>query len=420
MTLSSLPTLSRDLLSLWALLICFGAIVNVAYASRQKRFVYCHLAILVFCAPWAILYLLDGMDRIVTGDTPDPFISRFLRLPIPVTVIILSLAFLTLLTVLLLYFCVRYEWTHVTPRSLKASADEFPSGLCFYEDNGLHHLRNNRINQLSQAITGKFWTDGRRLWEQVREHPTVHLEDGTVWRFSNRLITTGKETYHELVADNVTELTRQSDQLQAETQQLKKRNERMKAYGASLDETVRREEILSARAHIHDEMNRLLLSTDQSVTASTPEERSRLLKTWQQNIMLLCMRSEPETQSNVLSDLTQLGALIGIRPVFDGAPHTNDPDTLRLFSDATEEIMSNARKHGNATVVYVSVSSVSGKFYARYTNNGISPGPDTRESGGLSHLRARIEAAGGTLRLQTRNDFSVSLMIPIGGKQNVL
>lgn len=48
------------------------------------------------------------------------------------------------------------------------------------------------------------------------------------------------------------------------------------------------------------------------------------------------------------------------------------------------------------------------------------PGPDTHESGGLRHLRARIEAAGGTLRLQTGNDFSVSLMIPIGGKQNVL
>lgn len=420
MTLSALPAISRDLLSLWALIICFGAIVNVAYASRQKRLVYAHLGILIFCAPFSVLYLLDGINRILHGGTPDPFISRFLRLPIPVTAILLFLAFLTLFTVLLLFFCFRYEWTHVTPRSLKASADEFPSGLCFYEDNGLHHLRNNRINQLSQAITGNFWTDGRRLWEQVREHPTVRLEDGTVWRFSNSLISTGRKTYHELVADNVTELTRQTEQLQIETLQLKKRNERMKAYGASLDETVRRQEILSARARIHDEMNLLLLTTDRSVTASTPEERSRLLQTWQQNIMFLCMRNEPETQSNVLSDLTQLGALIGVRPVFDGAPHTNDPEALRLFSDATEEIMTNARKHGNATVVYISVSSVSGKLYARYTNNGLEPAPDAHEAGGLSQLRTQVEAAGGTMKLQTGNGFSVSLMIPIGGKQNVL
>jgi signal transduction histidine kinase len=83
---------------------------------------------------------------------------------------------------------------------------------------------------------------------------------------------------------------------------------------------------------------------------------------------------------------------------------------------AVSEMLANAAKHSQASVVRVDVATRDGKLYLSVRDDGIG-GADPAGGSGLVGLRDRVEALGGALSLQSRRGEGTSLDVelPIGG-----
>lgn len=69
--------------------------------------------------------------------------------------------------VFLLVYTTKWKNENLSPFSIKESLDTLPSGIAFYDDNGLVSLINIEMNELSLLITGKALLNGKTFWESV-------------------------------------------------------------------------------------------------------------------------------------------------------------------------------------------------------------------------------------------------------------
>ncbi|MCU1450268.1 MAG: putative two-component histidine kinase, partial [Acidimicrobiales bacterium] len=83
------------------------------------------------------------------------------------------------------------------------------------------------------------------------------------------------------------------------------------------------------------------------------------------------------------------------------------------------EALSNAAKHGRASVVWVELCRGDGRVELRVRDDGVG-GADARRGSGLVGLRDRVEAIGGTLDIVSGPGQGTSLvaMFPVGGPAN--
>ena len=413
-----LGALGRSLICFWAILLMFSFMMNIAFSVRRKQYISAAVAGLAMLVLYFVMQICRNISKAQLGSALHPLAEAMGALP--------SIAYIALLAVLTLayiaHLCaiIRYANTHIGPTAIKEAMDKNPTGICYYRDNGQVILTNHKMNLLSFAAAGRALLNGAELYDAVRDKRIIELPDGTVVRFSHRAFTLDGEPCHELIADNITELYQKITTLQRKNERLLQQNRRMKAFGETIDETVRRQEILHAKTSIHDEMNRLLLSTDNAIRCGTEEEKQRILETWEKNILLLCMEADTDRKNNAFSDLDALAKLIGVTICYDALPDTEDADTLRLFSLAAEEAMTNAAKHSRAEKLYVHICEDDNALTVSFENDGNPPDQTFVEGGGLSTLRQHIEQAGGAMQITSGKRFALTVKIPQRGNRSVL
>ena len=88
-----------------------------------------------------------------------------------------------------------------------------------------------------------------------------NAEEGRRWRFVRRELLLDGERLHELTASDVTAEYAKTEALQRDKEALSRLKAELNEYNLGIDDTVRKQEILRAKVNIHDEMNRLMLST---------------------------------------------------------------------------------------------------------------------------------------------------------------
>lgn len=410
--------LPRAVVCFWALLLILGHTINIFFSVRQKRYSYAGIPLLAIGVLYYIVQMVHNISRVKMGTGAHLHFGAFGSLPFIVYIVILSV--FTITFIIQYHSNLAYTKTHISSMSVKEALDQNPTGICYYRENGQLILSNHKMNALAFSIMGHALLNGTELYDAVKKEPITELENGTVVRFSHKSITFSGEPCHELIADDITEIYRKSEILRKDNELLKSQNRIMKEYGETIDETVRRQEVLTTKTKIHDEMNRLLLSTDNAIRGGTEKEKQQIIETWQKNILLLCIEAESDTRNNALSDLDALAKLIGVTITYDKLPKTEKSDTLRLFSLAAEEAMTNAAKHGGAKNLYVNTYETEEMLEVRFTNDGKNPDGTITEGGGLSALRHRIEQAGGSVHISTENRFTLTVSVPKGGNSNVL
>ncbi len=102
---------------------------------------------------------------------------------------------------------------------------------------------------------------------------------------------------------------------QDDMSELDRLNRELSEYYLSIDDTVRRKEILQAKMNIHDEMNRLMLST----VATDSEDTAALdaiFSLWEKNALLLCMESERKAAGHEKSSIEALAKALGLRLIW--------------------------------------------------------------------------------------------------------
>ncbi len=310
----------------------------------------------------------------------------------------------------------KWNREHLTPMSVRDGMDKLKAGLCYWEDGGKLVLSNRRMDEICETVTGEALLSGERFYDAISGQESLQMPDGTVQRFTHQRVPFGGRQIHELVATDVTELQKKNEMLISETAALRKMNENLRRYNQGIEEMVRRQEILDAKAYVHDEMNRLMLVTTALTEGEeSQEEYIRVLTLWRNNATLLSSDAATKRAEAGRQDLRQLARLLGVKLFGESdLPEDLSEEARETFMMAIREAMANAVKHGAAKTVTVEWHCEEGAAEVRISNDGRLPEGEIREGGGTSNIRQRAEACGGTLQFETSDVFCMILRIPLG------
>ena len=388
-----LTPFARSLFALWALLLGLADIVSAVLALVNKRYRFTAASLVLFTPVyflWQVIFdfSLFGKNEAASGST-----SALCEMPLPFW--LLAFVLLTVPGVLLLIYNVRYDKNFITPGSIKLFLDGLPCGICCWRENGRVLFSNVSMNILCAALTGNPLLNGNRFREAVKGD--ILTVDGQVWRFSCRDIVLDGEKLIEMVASDITAEYAKTEALEKDKADLALLNRKLKEYYLSMDDAVRRQEILQAKVNIHDEMNRLMLSTMAAGTADTAE-LDRIFTLWEQNALILCMEADGEGGDS----LEELAAALKLELCRqDDIPEALSEKQRGLFFSAAKEAMVNAVKHAGAKTLAIGFEETEDRIFCRFTNDGAVPVNAVHFSGGLKNLALIAKKQGATVSAES-------------------
>lgn len=104
---------------------------------------------------------------------------------------------------------------------------------------------------------------------------------------------------------------------------------------------------------------------------------------------------------------------LGVKIVFEGT--LPEEETVRyLLLLAIRECVTNCVRHAGGDRVFVGISDDGKQLACAITNNGRAPQRAVVEGSGLSGLRRRIEREGGTMELEGKPCFVLTITLPLG------
>ena len=137
---------------------------------------------------------------------------------------------------------------------VKEAFDNLPSGICFFNKNGIVTLCNHQMYRVFFALTGKDLQSLPELQEVInshvdeshRDHDVFLLDDGSAWRFAQEQITAQDgNTYTQVTASDVTELYLRQKELEEDNKKLKEEAERIRRLSPNIISLFWDEAILS-------------------------------------------------------------------------------------------------------------------------------------------------------------------------------
>ena len=183
----------------------------------------------------------------------------------------------------------------------------------------------------------------------------------------------------------------------------------LRDYYLSIDETVRRQEILQAKVNIHDEMNKLMLST-MAVENDNPSELDNIFSLWEQNALLLCMEAEKTSETKEGTSLDNLAKALKINLIWEGSvPEELSKEQRELFYSAAQEAIVNAVKHAEAKTMKISFIKEKDSIWCNFTNDGKIENKEISFSGGLGNLARLSEQQNAELSVNVEKEFVLSL-----------
>ena len=405
--LIGLSEFCRSLFSLWAFSLILVGVFSIVRSAVQRRYRYACLAL----PPLACSYLLWQVlfdAHLFPEKEGAAAVSRALC-GIPYLIWILFLSALTAASLAHLAAVIRYGKRSITPDAVKTCLDQIPCGVCCCGEDGMVLFSNLCMNRLCLLATGERLTDGKQLGQAAGSVLTL---EGRKWRFSDRVFVLDKERLREIKASDVTAEYAKTEALRNEKEELSRLKGELKKVTLGIDDTVRRREILQAKVNIHDEMNRLVLSTVASLSEG-PADEDRILALWEQNALLLCMEADRNEDPKEGAAIEKLAQALKIRLSQKGdLPDELTGERRRLFFAAAQEALTNAAKHAEAKQMEISFVETDREIVCLFANDGKPPAGEVRFAGGLSHLSLLAQKAGAALSADVRDGFVLKLSFP--------
>ena len=354
-------------------------------------------------------------------------------LKLPLAAHLATAALLLVLAVFGLIGVLLWNKNNLSPVSVKESADTLPAGICFYEQSGLVRLINTEMNRLCVLATGSALLNGESFWKSVSqgetkgsclplktgEKPIVKYNDGKVVSFKRYSHIADGRTIYEIVAADVTEKYRLTDELEEKQAELRQINKRLIVYGENVTELIREKELLAAKIRIHDDMGKLLLATKRRLTGAIDEAgRKQLVRFWQAEIAAL--KSTRKTIGNEKDNFEVIhGAakLVGVNIEFFGEQPKSGGVHEKILIHAMHECLTNTVSHANGKTMSVTAEDKGGRYVITVTNDGEKPKGEITEGGGLSGLRSLVERENGRMTVHSAPRFELIIELPWGGRK---
>lgn len=312
---------------------------------------------------------------------------------------------------------------YLRENAIQESLDNLPSGIVFFDGNGMPKLMNRRMHQICtnlaggdiQNITELEEALSKPLKEQVffdDDLKVYGFSDGSVWKFSEKeIITTGGDRFSQVLASEVSELYQSKVLLKRENQKLQEMSAAMKELSKNVVTLTREEETLSMKMRVHDNLGYSVLAAQRMLMRESEEDRDIFLSQWKQTLDLLNKDNESVEDEQLHRQVKDRAKFLGVKIIYTGE-EIWESHIFRLLDIILLEALSNCVRHAGASELYVKFGSEEHEWGVVITDNGQKPEKNIKEGGGLSGIRKRVEQCGGTLRICSNPIFSITVKIP--------
>ena len=400
-----LSALARAVFALWGLLLCLTNIGSAVLAAVRKRYRHTAFALLLFAPVYFMWQVIFDLSLFVGTENVTEISAALGGLPWPCW--FAAFAALTASAAILLGYNIRYDKTFINPGTIKLYLDKMPCGICCWRDNGRVLFSNICMNELCVAITNNSLLNGNHFRDAVKDG--ILTVDGRVWRFACRKINVDGEPLSEMIASDITTEYAKTEALEKDKAELSRLNSELWEYYLSIDDSVQRQEILQAKMNIHDEMNRLMLSTMATDKEDT-QALDKIFSLWEQNALLLCMEADRSDSVLKRENVDSLAKALGVSLKWSAElPSVISDKQKELFFFTAQEAVINAVKHAQAREIEISFENKDGFLTCRFTNDGIVPKNDVRFAGGLANLEMLAEKQGATVKTEISDKFTLIL-----------
>ena len=390
-------------LTLWMLLCCLTfflmIIIHLLWDGKLSRIVLSSAEMLV---PLVLSQIL--MDHIKYNN------RRFIEKPVA----LLSVAIvLTGIAVLEILSCIRTGKRSLTLMSVRECMDELPVGICFYRDGGLTKLTNRKMNSIACSLTGSGIMNAESFKKTVfsgSEEPFVSTADGKTYSFVYREDVYDGKPICQLLAYDITEEYRLTEELREKQKTAMKINRRLKALNSTIQYLIMDKETLRIKIHIHDSFGEMLLMTKHYLVDPENTDKKEMLSLWRRNISLLKNEERENWQAPCFFSLRHADSL-GIHIEMNG--ELPEDETLDSVVDSAITVhVTNVLRHAEGDTAYISIEKTADGYLMHFTNNGRPPCAPVKETGGLANLRHMAENVGGKVTINTSPQFEMILYLP--------
>lgn len=312
---------------------------------------------------------------------------------------------------------------YLRENAIQESLDNLPSGIVFFDGNGMPKLMNRRMHQICMNLAGRDIQNiteleealSKPLKEQVffdDDLKVYGFSDGSVWKFSEKeVITTGGDRFSQVLASEVSELYQSKVLLKRENQKLQEMSAAMKELSKNVVTLTREEETLSMKMRVHDNLGYSVLAAQRMLMRESEEDRDIFLSQWKQTLDLLNKDNESVEDEQLHRQVQDRAKFLGVKIIYTGEKIW-ESHIFRLLDIILLEALSNCVRHAGASELYVKFGSAEHEWVVVITDNGQKPEKNIKEGGGLSGIRKRVEQCGGTLRICSDPIFSITVKIP--------
>lgn len=401
-----LSPLVRAIFALFTLIVCLLNIFSTVLSISKKRYIFSIFSIFLLVLTyfmWQVIFDLTLSDKNGT-------MTLITQKLVSVGWIFwfIAIIILTFLSVLLFFDNVNYEKNFITPGAIKMFLDNIPCGICCYKDNGKILFSNICINNLCVALTGMPLLNGNQFYESLKD--SIMCVDGKMWQFAHYNIVWGGEHLEQIIASDITTEYSKTEALKKDKTELSRLNSELQEYTLRIDDIVHHQEILKAKVNIHDEMNKLMLST-MVADYNNVSALDDIFKLWQKNALLLFLETDEENKK-ALDNIKDLAKALKINFSVQTIPDFFDENQKCLFFSTAQEALANATKHAKAKQMTVTFSVLNDEIWCNFTNDGIMPSKEIAFSGGLKNLVHLSKEQNAKIDVKVDNLFTLSLIFP--------
>lgn len=310
------------------------------------------------------------------------------------------------------------KWKKLRVNAIKESFDQLPTAVCFFDNLGGIVLCNRQMYRLSQYL---FQSDMQYLGEvkiSLASPPdgvvrlsdmadTYRFPDKTVWQFEWTKVTDRYgEVYTQLTAADITELHRALVQLADDNRKLEEDAKKLRELSENVEAVAREKELLAAKSAMHDSLVACITVTKQYLAGDLGEvDAGMVLQEWGKSIAFreAALLSAKE---KLFHDAKSSGVMVRMK---GEEPKGSAADLMYV---AMQVCLNNAIQYAQATELEINIWNNADNYMVMIGNNGKQPEQTIMEGGGLTNLRHRIEAAGGTMVVQSLPEFSLIIDVP--------
>ena len=310
--------------------------------------------------------------------------------------------------------------------SIKQALDMLPSGICYFTPSGRVKLCNRQMDSLFRTISQSDLQTLAELQDALSdcdacsgvirltwERQTYLFPDGKAWRYRQTEVKASDgATYTEAVFSDITELYDKNLELKAQIKRLNAISRELKWLSDHALILTREKEVLSAKTKLHDDMGAGLIAIRHILHHNRTEEAANAMDLFRRAVSAIKYDNAYPRGRSELDRFLQDAEAIGIKVNLSGELPEQE-ELRRVIILAMRECLTNSVRHAGATTIHITVEKKGDSVSVKITNDGRSPEAEVVPKGGLHNLYRHIIDLGGTMEIQSKPSFALTVVLPV-------